>query len=244
MELSTTALALLALTAFFTGVSKTGLPGVGIVFVVLVPMVMPAKISTGYILPFLLFGDIMALIAWRKEVVWSILVMLLPAMCIGVVAGYFIMDIVSNAEYGKVLGGVVLILVTLEWARKRFGLPIPVGKPAFGYGMGFIAGVLSMLANAAGTVTMIYYLAMNIPKEKFLGTRAWQTMIVNSFKIPFSMSLGLVTQDTLKVNLMMVPFVILGGLVGLYLVRRISGKVFDTLMRTFAFLGGLKLFFQ
>jgi len=244
MELSTTALALLALTAFFTGISKTGLPGLGIVFVVLVPMAMPAKISTGYILPFLLFGDIMALLVWRKEAAWSILRMLLPAMGIGVVAGYFIMDIVADAVYSKVLGGGVLFLVALEWVRKRFELPIPVGKPAIGYGVGFTGGVLTMLANAAGPVTLIYLLAMNISKEKFIGTRAWLYMIINSFKIPFSMSLGLITAESLKVNAMMFPFVLLGGLLGVYIVRRISGKVFETLVRIFAVLGGLKLFFQ
>ena len=244
MELSTTALAVLALTAFFTGVSKTGFPGLGIVFVVLVPLVMPAKISTGYILPFLLFGDILALAVWRKAAIWSIIWMLLPTMCIGIVAGYFVMDMVDDAIYSRVLGSAVLILVALEWIRKRFALAIPVGKPAIGYGVGFTAGVLTMLANAAGPLTTIYFLAMNISKEKFIGTRAWQAMITNLFKVPFSMSLGLITPESLKVNLMMIPFVILGGLAGFYLVRKVSNSVFEILMRAFAFLGGLKLFFQ
>ena len=69
-------------------------------------------------------------------------------MCIGVVAGYFVMDMVNDAIYSKVLGSTVFILVVLKWICKCFELPIPVRKPAIGYGVGFTAGVLTMLANA------------------------------------------------------------------------------------------------
>ena len=244
MELSTAALVILALTAFFTGISKLGIPGLGIVFVVLVPMAIPAKLSTAYILPFLIFGDILAILYWRKTVVWRIIAILLPAMIVGIVAGYFIMQHIGDAVYGRLLGSVVLSLLALDWARRRFKLPIPVGNRSVGYGIGWLAGVMTMLANAAGPVNMIYLLAMDITKEEFVGTRAWLYFITNMFKVPFSMSLGLMSVESLKINAMMLPFVVLGGVIGVLVMRKMSSKAFATTMRTFAFLGGLKLFFQ
>ena len=244
MELSALALTLLALTALFSGMSKTGFPGLGIVFVVIVPLAIPAKESTGYILPFLIFGDVLAVIYWRKSAIWRHIAVMLPSMCVGIVCGYFLMDRIADAAYGRVLGSVVLLLTALDWARRRFDLPIPVGNRAVGYALGFLAGVMTMLANAAGAVTMIYLLAMSVSKEEFVGTAAWIFFIINLFKVPFSVALGLITWESLQVNLILLPFVLVGGYLGLVALRRISGKSFDTLMRALAFLGGLKLFFQ
>ena len=244
MELSAFALALLALIALLSGMSKTGFPGLGIVFVALVPLALPAKESTGYILPFLIFGDVLAIVCWRKAVIWRHITAVLPSTCIGVICGYGMMDRIAGASYGKVLGGIVLVIVALDWLRRRYDIPIPVGNRAISHTLGFLAGVMTMLANAAGPVAMMYLLSMNITKEEFVGTGAWLFFIVNLFKVPFSMSLGLITLQTLKINVMMLPFVLVGGALGLLVMRKISGRAFETAMRSLAFLGGLRLFLQ
>lgn len=243
MELSTAAIALLIIVALGTGISKTGVPGLGIVFVVLTPLAIPAKESTGYILPFLIFGDCLAVLYWRRSAVWRHILAVAPAMCAGVVLGFVLMGRLDDAVYGKVLGIVVLALLGLDAARRHFHLPLPVTSRAFGYGMGLLAGVLTMLANAAGPVTMLYLLAMDVSKEEFIGTGAWLFFFINLFKVPFSAALGLMTWASFKVNLMLLPCVLLGGLIGVWIVRRIPAQVFERLMRGLTFLGGLKLLF-
>jgi Sulfite exporter TauE/SafE. len=243
MELSVAAYLVLALTAFSVGAAKTGVPGLVIVAVVLVPLVLPAKLSTGYILPFLVFADIMAVLYWRKAALWKLILRVMPAMFLGIVAGYLLMGHVGDAMYSKVLGGIILFILLLDWVRRRFEVPFPVNSRIFAWGMGLLAGIMTMLANAAAPVTAIYLLAMGVTKKEFVGTSAWLFFFVNISKIPFSWDLGLTTPESLWVNLLLLPCVLLGGVAGIFAMRTISEETFNTLMRILAFAGGVKLFF-
>ena len=243
MDISAFALVILGFSAVLIGISKTGVPGLAILGVVLVPMVIPAKLSTGYILPFLIFSDFVAVAYWRKAAVWRHILAVLPAMFLGIVGGYLLMGRIDDAVYGKVLGAIVILILIMDWARRRFNLPIPVDSRAFAWTMGFLAGLLTMLANAAGPAMMIYLLAMNISKEAFVGTNAWLYFIVNLCKVPFSMHLGLISPDSLLVNAMLLPCVVAGCVLGIAVMRKIPGEAFNTLMRVMAFIGGVKLFF-
>ncbi|MDL2210948.1 sulfite exporter TauE/SafE family protein [Desulfovibrio sp. OttesenSCG-928-O18] len=243
MDLTTSAYILLCCTALFMGISKTGVPGFGLIFVVLAPLAIPAKVSTGYILPFLIFGDIIAVLWWRKAAVWRLIGAVMPAMLTGIVIGYFIMGRVDDAIYGRVLGGVVLFLLLLDELRRFTGTEVKAGNKLIGWSIGLIAGIMTMMANAAGPVVMLYLLAMNVSKEEFVGTGAWIYLFINVFKVPFSMNLGLITMESLKVNFMMLPLVILGSFLGVYIMRRIPTGIFMKLMRVIALIGGAKLLF-
>ena len=234
---------MLGVSAVTAGISKTGVPGITMLGTVFVPMVMSAKESTGYILPFLLFADIIAVTYWRRAAVVRHIIALLPAMFVGIIAGFFLMDSIEDAVYGKVLGGIVLGLLGADAVFRHFHIQIPQNSRLFTWGMGFLAGVMTMLANAAGPAMMLYLLTMNISKEEFVGTSAWIYLAINIFKIPFSVQLGLITLDSLSVNLLLLPCIILGSFLGVWMIRRISGPLFEKLMRGMVFLGGIKLFF-
>ena len=233
----------LAFCAFITGLAKTGVPGMAMLGAVFVPMVMPAKQSTGYVLPFLLFADIIAVLYWRKAAVMSYIVAILPPMFVGIILGYFLMDRIPDAVYGKVLGSIIVLILAMDAVVRHQNLRIPENSRLFAWSMGLLAGAMTMLANAAGPVLMIYLLSMNISKEQFVGTGAWIYLAINIFKIPFSISLGLMTMDSFRTNLILLPFVILGGVLGVLLLRRISGPMFIKTMRAMVFIGGVKLFF-
>ena len=59
--------------------------------------------------------------------------------------------------------------------------------PAFIIGTGIIGGFATMIANAAGPVAALYFLASGLPKYAFIGTSAWFFFLANIFKIPFMM---------------------------------------------------------
>ena len=244
MEYSFFALGIMGLAAMIAGISKTGLPGLGVLLAALVPMVMPAKESTGYVLPFLIAGDFIAVFYWRNNAIWRIILAILPAMAVGIIAGYFAMNHIDDAVYGKALGGMVLFLSALDWLSRRFNIPMPQNSRLFGHMTGFLAGILTMLANAAGAVMVLYLLAMRISKEEFVGTSAWLFLFVNLFKVPFSMALGLITIESLKINLMLLPCMLIGCVLGVIMLRKLSGKGFEFLVRSLAVLGGVKLLFS
>ena len=243
MEHSAAFYLVLVISALTAGISKAGLPGMGVVGAVFVPMVMPAKLSTAYVLPFLLFADAIAVTYWRRSAVLRYLAALLPSMFAGIIAGFLLMDRISDAIYGKVLGSIVILLLIADAAFRHFKIRIPENSRTFAWSMGFLAGVMTMMANAAGPAITLYFLTMKVSKEQFVGTIAWIFLAINVFKVPFSVALGLMTLDSLSVNLMLLPCVILGSIAGVYLVRRISGPMFAELMRVMVFIGGVKLFF-
>ena len=62
------ALALLA--AFCLGLAKGGFSGIGLFTILLMAEVLPARESTGVVLPMLCIGDVFAVLAFKRHAVW------------------------------------------------------------------------------------------------------------------------------------------------------------------------------
>jgi uncharacterized membrane protein YfcA len=107
--------------------------------------------------------------------------------------------------------------------------------------MGIWAGVATMLANAAGPVMALYFLALAVPKESLVGTSAWFFLIVNVVKLPFSRALGLIHADSLKLNLLLCPLVIVGTWAGRRFLRWIPQHIFERIIVFSAAAAALKM---
>jgi len=233
----------LGVSAFFIGLSKTGLPGVGILAIITVATVIPARASTGLILPMLIVGDVFAVSYYHRHAVWAHLFKLLPYAVLGILAGYLAMGHVNDVQLRRIMGGIVIVLLALNYWRNRHladDAPVPTAWwfPAI---LGFLAGVTTMMANAAGPIMTIYLLAMRLPKEEFVGTGAWYFFMVNCFKVPFSAHLGLITLTSLKFNLLLSPFIVVGAVAGIAVIKRIPGKFFNEIVQWLALAGAIKL---
>jgi uncharacterized membrane protein YfcA len=234
---------LATLAAFCIGFSKSGFAGVGLVTVVIMARLFPPRESTGILLPLLIVGDIMSVAVFHQHARWAHIWRILPPTVVGIVAGYMIMTHIPNAIFGPVIGWIVLVMVVLQMLRKA--LPdlydnVPHTR-SFGWLMGIWSGVATMLANAAGPVMALYFLALNVPKYEFVGTTAWFFLLVNVFKVPFSAQLGLIHPGSLVFDLLLVPSVALGIWAGRYLVRIIPRALFEQLLLVFAALAALRL---
>jgi uncharacterized protein len=227
----------LALAAFLIGASKTGFPGVGILAILLTARVIPAKESTGLILPMLIVGDIFAVAYYRRHAVWKHLVKLIPFAAIGIVAGSLAMGKVNDGQLRIFIGSVTLAMLGLSWWRSRRGndVPIPSGW-WFPVCIGLAAGVVTMMANAAGPIMVIYLLAMRLPKDEFIGTGAWYYLLLNCFKVPFSGSLNLINWQSLQFNLILLPVIVIGALAGIRLVKHVPEKLFASIVQVLAVL--------
>ena len=103
------------------------------------------------------------------------------------------------------------------------------------------AGFVTMVANVAGTVTTIYLLLSGLTKLQFLGTTAWFFLLVNLFKLPFSIGLGLVQPAALQLDLVLLPLVGVGALAGVLLVRRMNQGQFEKTVLVLACLSAVPL---
>lgn len=234
-----------ALCAFLIGVAKTGVPGVAILGTTLMAAVMPAKASTGFVLPLLIVGDIYAVIYYRRNAVWKHLIPLFPWAVVGVVIGYFLMGRVTDSQLRPIIGVIVLIVLGLsQWksSRDENSLHIP-SHWSFAAAAGLAAGITTMMANAAGPIMAIYLLAMRLPKTEFIGTGAWYFLFVNLLKVPFSADLGLITSTSLGFDAILTPVVIVGAALGVYLLKVIPERVFKNLVVVFAAAAAIKLLF-
>jgi uncharacterized membrane protein YfcA len=235
--------AVAVLGAVILGISKTGLPGVGILAIPMFAAIMPAKASTGIVLPMLVVADLFAVAVYRRHAEWSHLWRLFPWTIAGVVAGYFLMGVIDDRQLRPVIGAIVLTMLALNhWRQARPGSEphIPTHM-AFGATIGLLAGLLTMLANAAGPIMIIYLLAMRLPKVEFISTGAWYFFFMNLFKIPFSYNLGLINAESLRFNLVLVPAIVVGALLGFKLLRWIPEKPFALAMQILAAIGAVRL---
>jgi uncharacterized membrane protein YfcA len=243
--------ALLALGAFLVGLSKTGIAGLGILTVVLFASVLPPKASVGVVLPILISADVVAVAAFRRHADWGQLVRLFPWAGAGVVLGYFALGRINDVQTEKLVGGIVLAMVVFHFVRQRSlarkgattsdDVPLPPASLWFVASMGLLAGFTTMVANAAGPVMILYLLAVRLPKMAFIGTSAWYFLCLNLFKVPFSISLGLINPAALGFLVALAPFAVGGALFGRVVLRHIPQKLFEDTALVLTILAGLRL---
>jgi uncharacterized membrane protein YfcA len=233
------------LCAAMVGLSKTGIPGVGILVVPLMAAVLPARSSVGVLLGILILGDLFAATYYRHHAQWGHVLRLLPAAFAGIVAGYFGLKVITDQQLRPIIGGIVLAMLAVNYWRTKAAsanTQIPAGW-WFVVGLGFLAGVTTMMANAAGPVMTVYLLAMKLPKLEFVGTAAWFFFVVNWLKVPFSAGLALMTAQSVKLDILMLPFIAAGAIVGILVLNRIPQKAFNIVVQILAAAAAIKLLF-
>lgn len=231
------------LSAACVGISKSGFGAMAIPGILLMTQVMPARESTGIILPMLILADIFAVQAFRKFTVWGLLLKFLPAAVVGVVLGWWLMPRIPVAFFTPLIGWIILGLLLLTILQKTSSKlqDIAAGHPAIAWPLGLLAGISTMLANAAGPAMTVYLLAARLPKYEFVGTAAWFFFFINLIKLPFSISLGLITPNTLLFNLVLAPAVLVGLFSGKFLLGKINQTHFEWLLIALSLLGALRL---
>jgi uncharacterized protein len=244
-ELTALKSVLLGIASFLVGLTKSGVPGLGVLIAPMFAEAIPARASTGALLPLLILGDIFAVAYYRRHAVWKYLVKLFPFAGLGIVIGYFAMGRITDAQFRPIIGGITLVMLAANvWRTATRGKDAPIPTQWwFAAVIGLLAGVTTMIANAAGTVMLIYFLAMRLPKTEFIGTSAWYFFALNLFKIPFSVSLGFINGQSLLLNLKLAPLVLVGAVVGILVARRIPEKAFAIVIQVLALVSAVRLFF-
>lgn len=238
---------LAGVAALMIGMTKSGFSGMGMLVVILMADAMAGHVreSTGVVLPLLLCGDLLAVRTFKRHVQWPILLkMLLPATA-GIVIGYFWMRGLGDTGFKPVIGWIILLLTALHLLRQSMPARfqnVP-HSPWFVWPIGIAAGVTTMLANAAGPVVTLFFLAANLPKLELVGTAALFFLTVNLIKVPFSASQGLITPGSLVFNAMLVPLVVLGLVGGRFLLHRLNQASFEKILLILTALSALRLIF-
>lgn len=232
---------LLLMSAFIQGLSKGGIPGIAILAIPVVALIVPGKEATGLILPMLIAGDVMALAIWRKNCDRKSLLRALPWAVAGILTGWYALEHISDTYMNPLIGAIILAILLLQRQEKKLGGKAVSGGRVFPAFMGFLGGITTMLANAAGPVISAYLLSMRLPKNLFMGTCAWFFFIINWIKVPFMVDLNMITPASLSVNARMLPALIAGVAAGALFAKKVNQKVFTAIVTFLTFIAGVRL---
>lgn len=237
--------ALIILAAFIIGLAKAGLKGIDMMNVTIMAIVFGSKASTGIVLPLLCFADVMAVRYYHRHAQWTYFWKLIPWMAIGILVGVFVGKDLNEAVFRKIMAVIIgITVIIMIWMESRKNLVIPDNK-VFTAGMGLSAGFTTMLGNLAGAFSNIYFLAMRLSKNDFIGTAAWVFLVINLFKLPFQVIYWKnISWLSLKTDLLLLPALIAGFWVGLRLVARIKDDSYRKVVIVLTFLGALFIFFK
>ncbi len=219
---------MLFFSALLIGMSKTGIQGISLLAVPLMAMTFGAKPSTGLILPILCMADLVAVLYYRRKAEWKYVIKLLPAALTGFGVALLVDKHVPPTEFKHLMGGcllaVLIVMFWSDWKGKENSL-----SSCWWYGplFGLLGGFTTMIGNAAGPVMAIYLLSVKMPKISFVGTNAWFFLVINYLKIPVQvLAWDNISTTTLLLDACTIPFVLIGGVLGVLLVKKLPEKGF------------------
>ena len=199
-----------------------------------------ARESTGLIVPMLIVGDIFAVIFYNRHSRWKYILRFAPWMITGIIIGVFLGEDLPEEQFKIWMVVIILIsVVIMYWWDLRQSKRVPQHW-AFASFMGITAGVATMLGNLAGAFSNIYFLAMRLPKNEFIGTAAWLFFITNLIKLPFHVLVWeTITPSSLLINLKLLPVMALGLFTGVRLVKIIKEGFYRKLILGLTAFGAL-----
>ena len=238
-------LAILAVSALLVGVNKSGIPGLGMLPVILLAVAFDLNpgFATGVMLLMICAGDIFAVSYYRKNADWKIVVRLLPYTMLGLALGFVTLRYLNRPEHLRMMiGWIILLLAAVHLVRVAFFKHAAVPSHwAFSAVVGLAAGFTTQVANAAGPVMALYLLSMKLPKARYVGTCAWFFMIMNWTKLPIFCFEGRVTAASLHAVLPMIPLILIGAFLGVLFVKRAPQRFFEVIIEIIVIVSAVKL---
>jgi len=233
---------LLGLAALLVGLSKGGLPAIGMLSVPILSTSISPVVAAALLLPIYVLSDMVSVWLYRREFSTDNLKILIPAGIAGVLIGWATAAYVSDRVVALMIGimGISFCLYTWTKNSNRKATPTEVNVPK-GIFWGTLSGFTSFVAHAGAPPFQIYVLPQKLPKMMFAGTTTMVFAAVNLAKIiPYS-QLQPYGAASLKVALYLVPVAAIGTLLGKLLIERLSEKWFFLAVQIALFIISIKL---
>lgn len=206
--------------------SKTGVHGAGMLAVPLLAVVFGGQRSSGIMLPILCIADIMGVWYYHRHASWSHLKRLFPWAAAGTLLGSLVGASIDDHLFKLIMAIIIILSVVIMIWLQRHKEDIP-DNYGFAASTGVIGGFTSMIGNLAGSVMSVYFLAMRLPKNTFIGTGAWFFLAMNLFKVPFHVfSWKTITIQSFLLDLTALPVIGLGAYLGIIIIKNITEKTY------------------
>ncbi|MCX7239801.1 MAG: sulfite exporter TauE/SafE family protein [Burkholderiales bacterium] len=232
---------LAAMGALFVGLSKGGVPAIGMVAVPLLSLVMPPVKAAALLLPIYVVSDMVGVWLYRRSYSAPNLKILIPAGILGVFIGWLSASHLPERAIAFMIGAVGVGFCLNLWLRKDTGAPPRPPHTIKGWLWGSLAGFTSFISHAGAPPFQVYMLPQKLPKMAFAGTATITFAVINLVKVLPYQNLQPYTAVGLWSTAAMIPFALLGTLLGAYLTRRIAEVWFYRLVQISLFAVSLKV---
>ncbi|MCB1380064.1 MAG: sulfite exporter TauE/SafE family protein [Alphaproteobacteria bacterium] len=236
---------LAAVASFAVGASKGGLPMIGVLSVPILALSIPPVMAAALLLPVYIVSDVVGLWAYRREYDRRNLLILVPAMMLGVGIGWATAKVTLEQEWlVKLLVGVIGLWYCISVVVKRKDAPARPADVPRGLLWGSIAGFTSFVSHTGGPPYQMYTLPQKMPKMVFAGTSTIAFAIINAVKLLPYWALGEFNPGNLKVAAIMSPVAVAGALIGYKLTSVLPEKLFFRLIEVALVVVSVKLIFD
>ena len=222
---------LLVLAAIFVGLSKGGMPGVGMLSVPVLSLVISPVNAAVLLLPIYILSDTVAIWLYRRDFSASNLKVLMPAGFLGVVVGWATASLVSDVVVSFLIGVMGIVFCLNLWLRRREHIaPVKASMPR-GIFWGALSGFTSFISHAGAPPYQVYVLPQKLPKMVFAGTTAILFAAINLAKvIPYS-SLHPYSGATLALAMVLLPAALVGTVAGRFIINYLPEARFFLLVQ-------------
>ncbi|HSC52620.1 MAG TPA: sulfite exporter TauE/SafE family protein [Phnomibacter sp.] len=226
--------------AFIIGLGKAGLKGVDMLSVTIMALVFGGKSSTGIVLPLLCVADIAAVYYYNRHAQWAHFWKLVPWMAVGILLGVFVGKDLNEQVFRRIMAViVVLTIIIVLWMELRKSPTVPK-HPMFAASTGLAAGFTTMIGNLAGAFSNLYFLAMRLSKNDFIGTAAWLFLVINLFKLPFQAFYWKnINTHTLLTDAVLIPALALGFVLGIRWVKKMQDTSYRKIVIVLTLIGSI-----
>lgn len=237
--MTVTTLALIALIIYFATFTQA-VTGFGLALVsmpLLVPLVGIA-IAAPLVAVIGFASQVVLALRYRQKITFGSIKELAIGSVLGIPLGVFLPQLVSENVVVALLG--VFILSYAIYALVTPQLPT-IERPAWGYGLGFVAGIITGAYNSGGPPLVIYGNCARWEPDVFKGN-IQTLLVIHSITVLVAHGLnGNYTAIVLESFLIAVPAIALGTLSGLWLDRYINKVVFHRIVLSLLIILGLRL---
>ncbi len=231
---------LAGLASLLVGLSKGGLPTVGMLAVPLLSLFMSPIRAAVLLLPIYIISDMVSVWLYRKNFSAPNLKILVPAGIFGVFIGWLTASVTSDSAVKLIIGCMGVSFCLNTWLRKTPQDKQPVDRKK-GWFWGTVAGFTSFISHAGGPPFQIYMLPQRLPKIEFAGTATLLFAVINAAKIlPYQQLQPYSTEDLMRAA-DLIPFALIGTVLGAYLTKKIADVWFYRLVQASLFAMSIKL---
>ncbi len=241
------AIAAAILAVFVLGLAKGGFAGLGALATPIMALAMPPVMAAAVLLPILLVQDPVSLWSFRGQWNRRILAWMLPGAVIGVGIGWLLAAQLTVSIILAILGAITLgfglwrLWIERRWHKRGGDVPASNAPEWLGLFFGTATGFTSQIAHAGGPPFQMWVMPKKLPHTEYVGTNVLLFAVINWMKVPAYLQLGQLNAATLWASLYLMPLAILSTLAGVWLVKRINGPLFYTIINWLMILLGARL---